>query len=245
MGYGIFSKLRTFFVPFSDASRVLRGHPALLQPCRKAGLFHNEHPGAVRLAQLGRLVGVAQEPAVIHQEPGRYRVQVLLDLQVVVVPDTAVREIPAIDMGEAHHTMPEPFDHMGFHILLQRGSERVGQILRTPGLPSLGKQTGQGDLNNAVSLLDMDVLHGGGGGQVLVLFDIGAGVDQVPQPAGNALRPQRRVSGQNLVIIRVSLDVRGVHGVEGAVQTLNIVQNRGNSLGNRASVQSGFSHSFL
>ena len=113
--------------------------------------------------------------------------------------------------------MPEPFDHMGFYILLQRSGERIGQILRTSGLSALGKQAGQGNFNNAVSLLDMEVLHNSGGSQVLVLFDIGAGVDQMPQPASNTLRPQSRVGGQDFIIFWVALDVRCVHSIQRTV----------------------------
>ena len=148
-------------------------------------------------------------------------------------------------MGEADHAMLEPGQGVVSGVLAHGGGEGVQQIFRTLPLLSFWEQTGQCNLQNISLFLHIDPLHDGGGGQILLLLNAGAGIDQVPQPAGNALRPQGRVSGQNLVIIRVSLDVRGVHGVEGAVQTLNIVQNRGNSLRNCASVQIGFVHSFL
>ena len=169
------------------------------------------------------MVDVAEQSAVVDQKPGPHRVQVLLDLQVVIVPHPALREVAAVGVGKAHHAAPEPPDGMAFDVLLQRGGEWVDQVLRTLRLPALGEQTGQGDLKNAAPLLDVDTLHGGSGGQIFALFHVCAGIEQMAQPAGDGLRPQSRVGGQHLVVVRVTLDVCGIHGIQCAVQALYVI----------------------
>ena len=171
------------------------------------------------------MVNVAEQPAVVDQEPGRHRVQVLLYLQVVIVPDPAFREVPAVGVGKTHHAPPEPPDRMAFHILLQRGGQRVNQVLRTLGLSALGEQAGQSDLKNAAPLLDVNALHQGGGREVFLLSDIGGGIEDMSQPAGNLLRPQGRIGGQRFVVVRVALDVGGIHGIQRVVQPVDIVQD--------------------
>ena len=45
------------------------------------------------------------------------------------------------------------------------------------------------------------------------------------QPAGNLLRPQGRIGGQRFVVVRVALDVGGIHGIQRVVQPVDIVQD--------------------
>ena len=97
MGYGFFAENTTFRAGFPLFLRaVLKLQSPLRQPCREPGCVHDEHTGTVGLAQLGGMVNVAEQPAVVDQEPGRHRVQVLLYLQVVIVPNPAFRAVPAV-----------------------------------------------------------------------------------------------------------------------------------------------------
>ena len=57
------------------------------------------------------------------------------------------------------------------------------------------------------------------------------------QPTGDALRSEGGVNGQYFVIVRVSLKIGGIHGVQCVGQTLNIIQNGRYPPGNGASVQ--------
>ena len=82
----------------------------------------------------------------------------------------------------------------------------------------LGQQTGEFDLDDAVLFLDLHALHNGGGCEIFLFFDGGGRVNNVPEPAGDPLSPERGVGGQDLIVLRVALDVGGVERIQGAVQ---------------------------
>ena len=63
---------------------------------------------------------------------------------------------------------------------------------------------------------------------LIALADRRAGINQMPQPAGNTLCPQRGIGGKSLIVIRVTLDVGGVHRIQRVAQPGYIIKNASN-----------------
>ena len=115
-------------------------------------------------------------------------------------------------------------------VIGERGGKRIQQELRALALPALWQKARELDLQNAVIFADLNTLHGFSRLQIFLFFDAGSGIDQVAQPAGDPLGPQRRIRGQHLVVVGITLDIRRVHGIERIVQPFDLSQNRCNSL---------------
>ena len=64
-----------------------------------------------------------------------------------------------------------------------------------------------------------------------MLLHGGEAVDQMPHPAGDLLRAERRVGGKQLIVFRVTLQVHRVHGTKRVAQPRNLCQQRGCPLG--------------
>ena len=160
------------------------------------------------------MIGVAQQAAVIREQKGRRHIQKLLELQIVVVPNAPLRQIPVVDQRETHDAMAQPGHGVAFGILAEGGGEGIQEVFRTLPLLSFGVQAGQCDLQNAALRPNFNALHDGGRGQVFVPCDAGGGVEQMPQAAGDPLRPKRRVRGQHFIVIGITLDIGGVERVQ-------------------------------
>ncbi len=61
---------------------------------------HEEHPHTVPLAQLGGVVGITQKAGVALHQVSCCRVKDGLQLQVVIVPDTAFGQVSIIDQDK-------------------------------------------------------------------------------------------------------------------------------------------------
>lgn len=109
--------------------------------------------------------------------------------------------------------MPQARHGMAFRKLTQGGCKRFEQKLRALPLLSLRKQTGQLDFNDAVLTLDLHALHNCGRCEVFLFFYRGGRINEMPEPTGNPLGPQRRVGGQYLVVFGIALDVGGVERI--------------------------------
>ena len=64
-----------------------------------------------------------------------------------------------------------------------------------------------------------------------MLLHGGKAVDQMPHPAGDLLCAERRVSGKQLIVFRIPLQVHCVHGAKRVAQPRNLCQQRGCPLG--------------
>ena len=115
-------------------------------------------------------------------------------------------------------------------VIGERGGKRIQQKLRALALPALWQKARELDLQNAAIFADLNTLHGFSRTQIFLFFDAGSGIDQVAQPAGDPLGPQRRIRGQHLVVVGITLNIRRVHGIERIVQPFDLSQNRCNSL---------------
>ena len=49
---------------------------------------------------------------------------------------------------------------------------------------------------------------------------IACGIEDMPQSAGDLLRPQGRVGGQRFIVVRVALYVGGIHSIQRVVQAV-------------------------
>ena len=56
-------------------------------------------------------------------------------------------------------------------------------------------------------------------------------IDQMPHPAGDLLRAERRVGGKQFIVFRIPLQVHRVHGTKRVAQPRNLCQQRGCLLG--------------
>ena len=63
-----------------------------------------------------------------------------------------------------------------------------------------------------------------------MLLHGGKAVDQMPHPAGDLLCAERRVSGKQLIVFRIPLQVHCVHGAKRIAQPRDLRQQRGYSL---------------
>ena len=122
-----------------------------------------------------------------------------------------------INAKETHKTMLKPGHRIVFGELAKRGSKGVQKKLRTAMLLPFWQQTGEKNLQYVILIPDLHALRHTGGNQVILLLNIGGGVNQMPQPASNTLRPQSRVGGQDFIIFWVALDVRCVHSIQRTV----------------------------
>lgn len=73
--------------------------------------------------------------------------------------------------------------------------ERVEQKLSVLPLLAFWEQTRQGDLQYTVLIDNLNSVYNTGGCQVIAFADGGAGIYQMPQPAGNFLCSQGGISG--------------------------------------------------
>lgn len=80
---------------------------------------------------------------------------------------------------------------------------------------------------------------------ILALLDGGAGIYQMPQPAGDPFRPKRSIRRENFVIVGIALDVCCVHRIQRITQTGYIVKNAPYSAGNQFSIQKSCASCFL
>lgn len=51
------------------------------------------------------MVGIAEQPGVIQEDIGRYRIQDLFEFQVIVIPDPLPGKRPVIYLAEADNTI--------------------------------------------------------------------------------------------------------------------------------------------
>ncbi len=112
---------------------------------------------------------------------------------------------------------------MIFDKLSERLLQRVGQIFGA-ALLFLRKQTRQRDLHQSRLRSDRNAEDIGGGGQVFMLLHGGKAVDQMPHPAGDLLCAERRVSGKQLIVFRIPLQVHCVHGAKCITQPRDLCQ---------------------
>ena len=125
-----------------------------------------------------------------------------------------------------------------FGVLLQGKIEGVQQKLGALPLPALWQKAGQRHRKHLVFIGDGDTVHHTGGFKVIALADCRAGINQMPQPAGNTLCPQRGIGGKSLIVIGVTLDVGGVHRIQRVAQPGYIIKNAPDPAGYKFSVQS-------
>ena len=74
-------------------------------------------------------------------------------------------------------------------------------------LPALREKPGKGHFQDPVFIGYRDALRHAGGLEILALLDGGAGIYQMPQPAGDPFRPKRSIRRENFVIVGIALDV--------------------------------------
>ena len=89
------------------------------QPLREPGFSHDVDDCMIRISQLGGMVGVTVQPAVIHHDIAGNRVKKLLKLQVIVIPYPVKRAVPVIDLAEADHTFPVQGKGVDSQVVLQ------------------------------------------------------------------------------------------------------------------------------
>lgn len=152
-------------------------------------------------------------------------IQKLLQLQIVVVSDTAVREVAAVDMGEADHTVMKVGEWARLGVLGEGIVQRVQKKLAGKMLLSFWQQAGQRDLHDAVLALNPNIQHGACRGEIFLLSRTCRCINQMTQTAGKLLCAESGVHGESLVVFRVSLYVRHVHGIERVGQPGQFIEN--------------------
>ena len=112
-------------------------------------------------------------------------------------------------------------------------------------MPALREKPGKGHFQDPVFIGYRDALRHAGGLEILALLDGGAGIYQMPQPAGDPFRPKRSIRRENFVIVGIALDVCCVHRIQRITQTGYIVKNAPYSAGNQFSIQKSCASCFL
>ena len=161
----------------------------LRQPLWKPLLFHDVDFGAILVTQLSRVVGIAQQAGIIRHYEGRQEIQQLLFRQVIVIAYPSVGKGLVIDLSEADNAVPVVRKRVLLCILLKSKVERVQQEFSALPLPARRLQTGKRYLQNPVRTGNGNAVHHAGGPEIIAFTDGGAGINQMPQTAGDPLRP--------------------------------------------------------
>lgn len=96
---------------------------------------------------------------------------------------------PVIDLSKADNAVPVVRKRMLLCILLKSKVERVQQEFIALPLPAFRQQTGKRHLQHPVRTDNDNAVHHAGGPEIIAFADGGAGINQMPQTAGDPLRP--------------------------------------------------------
>ena len=140
-------------------------------------------------------------------------------------------------MGDADDALPEPGGWVFRRIPLQRRMERLCQKQAALAGLLFRQEPGQRHLQDAVCIADLYAVGLACLYQVIPLGDARGRKQEVPKPAGDPFRPQRRLRGDDLIVFRIPLDIQCVHGADVIVQPGEAVQDLPYLRGNHFSVQ--------
>lgn len=203
----------------------------LCEPCRKLLLVHYIDSGAVLISKLCGVISVAQQASIIRHHKSGKQIQKVLFVQVVEVPHPLWREGPVVHLCKADHAIPVMGHRVLFGVLLQSKVKRVQKELVALSLPALWQECRQRNRQHTILAGNGDPVHHAGRLEIIAFPDGSAGINQVPQAAGDSFCPQCSISGQRFIVVRVALYIGGVHGIQRIAQSGYIIKDISDTVG--------------